>query len=53
VAGRRLGGERLDSVDRVPAWSLAGHRSGPRGERTSAELARAHLVCSRTPWLAV
>lgn len=27
----RLGGERLDSVDRVPAWFLAGHRKPPTG----------------------
>ena len=27
----RLGGERLDIVDRVPAWWLAGHRKPPTG----------------------
>jgi transposase len=27
---RRLGGERLDIVDRVPDWFLAGHRRPPR-----------------------
>ena len=32
VAGLgRLGGERLDIVDRVPAWWLAGHRKPPTG----------------------
>ena len=28
---RRLGGERLDIVDRVPDWFLAGHRRPPTG----------------------
>lgn len=28
---RRLGGERLDIVDRVPAWFIAGHRKEPTG----------------------
>ena len=28
---RRLGGERLDIVDRVPDWWLAGHRKPPTG----------------------
>ena len=28
---RRLGGERLDIVDRVPEWFLAGHRHPPTG----------------------
>jgi transposase len=28
---RRLGGERLDIVDRVPAWFIAGHRRPPTG----------------------
>ena len=28
---RRLGGERLDVVDRVPEWFLAGHRHPPTG----------------------
>jgi transposase len=28
---RRLGGERLDIVDAVPAWFLAGHRKPPTG----------------------
>ncbi|HET8625989.1 MAG TPA: transposase, partial [Thermomicrobiales bacterium] len=28
---RRLGGERLDIVDRVPAWFIAGHRKPPTG----------------------
>jgi hypothetical protein len=28
---RQLGGERLDIVDRVPAWWLAGHRREPSG----------------------
>lgn len=28
---RRLGGERLDILDRVPAWFLAGHRKPPTG----------------------
>jgi transposase len=27
---RRLGGERLDIVDRVPDWFIAGHRRPPR-----------------------
>lgn len=32
VAGLgRLGGERVDVVDRVPAWFLAGHRREPTG----------------------
>jgi transposase len=32
VAGlQRLGGERLDIVDRVPDWFLAGHRRPPTG----------------------
>ena len=32
VAGlHRLGGERLDIVDRVPDWFLAGHRRPPTG----------------------
>lgn len=32
VAGlRRLGGERLDIVDEVPQWFLAGHRRPPTG----------------------
>jgi hypothetical protein len=32
VAGlRRLGGERLDIVDRVPDWFVAGHRRPPTG----------------------
>jgi transposase len=28
---RRLGGTRLDIVDRVPAWFIAGHRKEPTG----------------------
>jgi transposase len=28
---RQLGGERLDIVDEVPAWFLAGHRRAPTG----------------------
>ena len=28
---RRLGGERLDIVDRVPDWFIAGHRKPPTG----------------------
>jgi transposase len=28
---RRLGGERLDIVDRVPDWFIAGHRRAPTG----------------------
>lgn len=28
---RQLGGERLDIVDRVPAWFIAGHRQEPTG----------------------
>jgi transposase len=28
---RRLGGEELDIVDRVPAWLIAGHRKAPTG----------------------
>ena len=28
---RQLGGERLDIVDRVPAWFIAGHRKEPTG----------------------
>ena len=28
---RRLGGERVDVVDRVPAWFIAGHRKAPTG----------------------
>ncbi len=28
---RRLGGERVDLVDRVPDWFLAGHRRKPTG----------------------
>jgi transposase len=28
---RQLGGERLDIVDEVPAWFLAGHRREPTG----------------------
>ena len=28
---RQLGGERLDIVDEVPAWFLAGHRRPPTG----------------------
>lgn len=28
---RRLGGARLDIVDRVPAWFIAGHRKAPTG----------------------
>lgn len=32
VAGlRQLGGDRLDVVDEVPAWRLAGHRKEPTG----------------------
>lgn len=32
VAGlRRLGGERLDIIDAVPDWFLAGHRRPPTG----------------------
>jgi hypothetical protein len=32
VAGlTRLGGERLDIIDRVPDWFLAGHRRPPTG----------------------
>lgn len=32
VAGlRRLGGARLDVIDQVPAWFLAGHRKPPTG----------------------
>jgi transposase len=30
---RRLGGERLDIVDRVPDWFLQGHRRPPRPHR--------------------
>jgi transposase len=30
---RRLGGERLDIVDAVPDWFLAGHRRPPTGRR--------------------
>lgn len=30
---RRLGGERCDSVDRVPQWFLAGHRRLPTGRK--------------------
>jgi transposase len=28
---RQLGGERLDIVDRVPEWFIAGHRKEPTG----------------------
>ena len=28
---RRLGGERIDVVDQVPAWFIAGHRKEPTG----------------------
>jgi hypothetical protein len=28
---RQLGGERLDIVDQVPEWFLAGHRKPPTG----------------------
>ena len=28
---RQLGGDRLDIVDEVPAWFLAGHRRAPTG----------------------
>lgn len=28
---RRLGGERLDIVDHVPTWFIAGHRKAPTG----------------------
>jgi len=30
---RRLGGDRLDVVDEVPAWFLAGHRKPPTGRK--------------------
>jgi hypothetical protein len=30
---RQLGGERVDVVDHVPDWFLAGHRRKPTGRR--------------------
>jgi transposase len=37
---RRLGGERVEVVDRVPDWFLAGHRHAPTGKPTGRPLGR-------------
>jgi hypothetical protein len=46
---RQLGGERLDIVDEVPAWFLAGHRRPPTG-RPPGRPRGAKDSCKRAPY---
>jgi transposase len=47
---RRLGGERVEVVDRVPEWFLAGHRYAPTGRPTGRPRGRTDRVPRSRRW---